>query len=385
MNVSTMLANRNLVIDTMSEVYNELKPYSHAEFWNFAEHQPIPNSVYVLGRQQVVENQDKFKAMAQDPQYTMIFGNSAEGSSTLIAQIKMLGLEELVLQKKILLISGGDMESTYPFLLHDHFLVRILDYDENLDAVKHTDKIFNQQQKPYKFLFLNGRARPHRKYLWEKFKRLGLLEQSLWTMLDSRPTLSNELTFVENDINVMATVSELRWLPAEYEVEQYKNSTVEPGPAQRTFVKNQLFNNTWGEIYLDPRPYIDSYFSLVTETVFEYPYSFRTEKTAKPLAMGHPWICATSAGWYRDFRNLGFRTFDHLIDESFDSIDNNQARMNRIIDTVQDLCRQDLVSFLQASEEVCKYNQQHLFEFAKTVRGEFPTRFFNFVKPYINE
>jgi hypothetical protein len=89
-----MLGNRNLVIDTMSEVYAELSPYAIAEFWNFSEHDPIPNSVYVLGRQQVVENVDKVKRLAQDPAYTMVFGNSAEGSSTLIAQLRVLGLEE---------------------------------------------------------------------------------------------------------------------------------------------------------------------------------------------------------------------------------------------------------------------------------------------------
>ena len=60
-----MLNGRNLVIDTMSEVYHELKKHATAEFWNFAKHEPIANSVYVLGRQQVVENQEKFGVWQQ--------------------------------------------------------------------------------------------------------------------------------------------------------------------------------------------------------------------------------------------------------------------------------------------------------------------------------
>ena len=383
-----MLGNRNLVIDTMSEVYEELLPWSTAEFWNFSEHDPIPNSIYVLGRQQVVENVDKFKRLAEDPEYTMVFGNSAEGSSTLIAQLRGLGIEELVLNNKILLISGGEIETRYPYMLHEHFLIRILDYQENIEELQRTEEIFNKIDKPYKFLFLNGRARPHRKYLWEHFKRRGLLDNSLWTVLDSRPTVVRNFNFYEGDVNVMATNTPLQSLPARYEVDKYRNTQRDPsdwswaGSTNRTFIKNDLFNNQWGDIYLNAEPYIDTYFSLVTETVYEYPYSFRTEKIAKPLAMGHPWICATSYGWYRDIQNLGFQTFGHVIDESFDLIENDQDRMDKIITVVQDLCQQDLASFLRECYNVCKYNQQHLVEISTKVRKEFPDRFSQFIKKY---
>ena len=140
-----------------------------------------------------------------------------------------------------------------------------------------------------------------------------------------------------------------------------------------------------GDIYINANPYIDTYFSLVTETVFEYPYSFRTEKTWKPIAMGHPTIFASNYGYYRDFHNLGFRTWGHLIDESFDMIDNVQDRIVRISEVVKDLCNQDLPAFLAAAEETCKYNQQHLAEMRIKVRKEFPDRFRQFINKYINE
>jgi hypothetical protein len=372
----------------MSEVYEELSPYATAEFWHFGDHDPIPNSVYVLGRQQVVENVDKFKRLAQDPEYTMVFGNSAEGSSTLIAQLRVLGLEELVLNNKILLISGGEIETQYPYMLHEHFLIRILDYEENIEEMKRTEEIFSKTDKPYKFLFLNGRARPHRKYLWEHFKRQGLLDNSLWTVLDSRPTVVRNFNFYEGEVNVMATNTPLQSLPTQYEVKRYCNDQRDTsdwswaGPPNRTFVKNDLFDNQWGEIYLNADPYIDTYFSVVTETVYDYPYSFRTEKIAKPLAMGHPWICATSRGWYQDIQNIGFQTFNKIIDESFDLINNDQERMDRIITVVQDLCQQDLASFVKECYNVCKYNQQHLAEMSTKVRKEFPERFSQFIKKY---
>jgi hypothetical protein len=375
-----MLANRNLIIDTTSEVYHELRPWCNAEFWDFASHKPVPDSVYVLGRQQVVENLSKFKELAQDPRFVMIFGNSAEGSDTLIGQIQMLTLEQLVVTGRVLLIGGGDMESHYPYIQHDHFLCRILDYPENIAEIAKASSIFDKLNKPYKFLFLNGRARPHRKYLWEKFREMNLLDQSLWTMLDTGPTISRHFRFEKNGTNLMATNSPLRRLPAEYEVERYRNTKINDNT--RSFVKHEIFENQWGEIYLQAEPYVDTYFSLVTETVFSYPYSFRTEKIAKPLAIGHPWIAASGVGYYRDIRNLGFKTFDGIIDESFDSIENHQDRMDRIAMVVEDLCNQDLQSFLLSCKSICKYNQQHLAQFALENKSGFSDKFFNFVQQH---
>jgi hypothetical protein len=145
------------------------------------------------------------------------------------------------------------------------------------------------------------------------------------------------------------------------------------------FVKNKLFNNKWGEIYLKAKPYQDTYFSLVTETVFDYPYSFRTEKIWKPVAIGHPFIAVANQGFYQDLHNLGFQTFGSVIDESFDQIENNTDRLDRIVEIVQDLCQQDLASFLDSCYNTCKYNQQLLAELGPRIRAEFPQKFLNFI------
>jgi hypothetical protein len=91
---------------------------------------------------------------------------------------------------------------------------------------------------------------------------------------------------------------------------------------------------------------------------------------------------AATPGFYRDVRNLGFRSCANVIDESFDQIDNAQQRMDRIIEIVHDLCQQDLGSFLSACRDTCKYNQQHLAQLRENVNQEFPQRFFQFIKQY---
>ena len=178
----------------------------------------------------------------------------------------------------------------------------------------------------------------------------------------------------------MLTPIKIKTLPEKYEVDRYRQQV------NKTFnsrsIKKELFNQEWGEIYIEPAPYIDTYFSLVTETVFDYPYSFRTEKIWKPIAMAHPWIAVANAGYYRDMRNLGFQTFGHVVDESFDNIEDSQKRIERIAQVVQDLCQQDLEVFLKECYNVCKYNQQHLAEMRIQIRQEFPKRFFQFIADY---
>ena len=66
----------------------------------------------------------------------------------------------------------------------------------------------------------------------------------------------------------------------------------------------------------------------------------------------------------------------------FDLIDNDQDRIERIAQIVNDLCQQDLASFLKECYNRCKYNQQHLAEMRSKVRNDFPERFFQFLKQY---
>jgi hypothetical protein len=233
----------------------------------------------------------------------------------------------------------------------------MLDYTENLQAIAEYKHEWSTE-RPYKFLFLNGRARSHRRHLLHRLEPI--LDQAIWTNLDNTHGESVKL------------------LDAKYEFSFYKNNTTIEALG---FVKYKLFNNDWGEIYLASRPYTDTYFSLVTETVFDYPYSFRTEKIWKPIAMGHPFIVASNSGYYRDLHQLGFQTFGNLIDESFDSITDNQERIERIAQVVEWLCQQDLASFVKECYNVCKYNQQLLAELSPRVRADFPNQF----EQYINE
>jgi hypothetical protein len=375
--------NFKLVLDTFCEVYDLLKPWADDHFWDLTRHNLVPGAVYLIGRQQMVANAPLVREMAESGNFVIVHSNPAEGSETLRNKCYSYGIDQLVLDRKILLLSGGEMAPDWPYMLFDSFLPKVLDYEENIQAIEQAQAIFTKTNKPYKFLFLNGRMRPSRKYLVEQFNLTGVLDQSLWSLLDGHSNTRGVLKLMHQGQDLMKTSRPVKYLDPAYEVDAYSANV--DRPVQESYVKPALFNNDWGEIYLKAAPYVDTYFSVVTETVFDYPYSFRTEKIWKPIAMGHPWIAVANEGYYRDMHNLGFRTFDSVIDESFDLIPNSQDRIERIAQVVDDLCGQDLVSFLKECYNTCKYNQQHLADMRVRVRKEFPDRFHQFIQQHLHD
>jgi hypothetical protein len=209
----------------------------------------------------------------------------------------------------------------------------------------------------------------------EKMRDTKLLEHALWTNLDTTPVYHHEY-----QTDILSRESVIQSLSAKYEIEKYvtniKNQYVNP------FVMHELFDNQWGAVYTRAEPYIDTYFSLVTETVCDYPYSLRSEKIYKPLLIGHPFIAVANRGFYRDLHRAGFQTYHTLIDESFDLIDNNQDRLDRIVDIVKDLCSSNLDEFLVAAQAISKYNQQHMVEQGPRIKQEFPDRFWQFLQQH---
>ena len=363
-----MLGNRKIIVDEWAEVWDLLKSCADGSFWQWPE-QLDPDAVYIVGRVVLKENWVAITEWATKYPGHVIFSNPAEGSETILLQLRRLVIADYVRDGRIGLLTSGDMEPGWNYCKTDCYFSNIVEYLENLDAATHN---VQTQYKPYDFLFLNGRLRPHRKYLIDAMREQGLLDRALWTNLGDHVemTWSSKLQ--------TSTAEPIRLLPQQYEIDRAlpNMDTVPEG-----FVKHHLFGNTWGDAIVNPRAYVDTCFSVVTETIFDYPHTFRTEKIWKPMIMCHPFVAAANRGYYRDLHSAGFKTFGHLIDESFDTIDDPRDRANRIVDTVADICYNGAASFLESARSVCKYNYQQLREHNARERAELPER----LAQYINE
>lgn len=84
-----------------------------------------------------------------------------------------------------------------------------------------------------------------------------------------------------------------------------------------------------------PQWYNDTCFSLVAETeVNASDYIFITEKTFKPIAYRHPLLLWAQPGTLARLHELGFETFENLFDESYDTVIDNDIRMDIILKNV---------------------------------------------------
>jgi len=110
-----------------------------------------------------------------------------------------------------------------------------------------------------------------------------------------------------------------------------------------------------------PEHYNNSYCSIVLETHFDADGSggaFLTEKTFKCLKHGHPFVIIGPPGSLDTLRKLGYKTFDHAIDTSYDWEPNNTRRWNMARDAVKQISQSDMHSWFQTVYRDVLYNQQ---------------------------
>jgi hypothetical protein len=103
---------------------------------------------------------------------------------------------------------------------------------------------------------------------------------------------------------------------------------------------------------------------IVLETVFDQHKVHLTEKVFKPMVMRQPFFIAAGAGSLEYLKNYGFRTFDHVWDESYDLEHDHQRRMHMIVNEISKICAVPESKFKRMIEEcqsVIDHNHQHFF------------------------
>jgi len=81
----------------------------------------------------------------------------------------------------------------------------------------------------------------------------------------------------------------------------------------------------------DSNDYKNSGIEVVLETLFDDSRLHLTEKSLRPIACGKPFILAATAHSLQYLRDYGFKTFDGIIDESYDLIQDPLERLAAII------------------------------------------------------
>jgi len=107
--------------------------------------------------------------------------------------------------------------------------------------------------------------------------------------------------------------------------------------------------------------FTDSYCNIILETHFDADGSggaFLTEKTFKAIKHGQPFVVVGCPGSLAALRELGYRTFDHAVDNSYDTIKNNTERWIAARSAIAQLKSQDLHTWFDTCRSDVEHNQQ---------------------------
>ena len=119
---------------------------------------------------------------------------------------------------------------------------------------------------------------------------------------------------------------------------------------------------------------IDSFWHIVTETVYYYNKLHLTEKIFKPIVSKQPFMLLAAPGNLAYLKSYGFKTFDTVIDESYDNILDNDLRIEAVVRQLHWYCNltpDEKADIIRQLEPIIDYNFHHFYgEFKHIITRE---------------
>jgi hypothetical protein len=181
---------------------------------------------------------------------------------------------------------------------------------------------------------LLGRKKPHRDLTYDFLINTGLINDGIVTYVNDHQINFNESNWIWEDTGL----------------EEYENVewTVD-------FVRYYGYRMSLSQV-IPINIYNQTAYSLVCETNFDNDYVFYTEKTVKPIIARRLFVMVSHQYALRGLRSLGFRTFDGIIDESYDTIEPTIDRHRAALEQLRWLCTQPQETILPQIQEIVDHN-----------------------------
>lgn len=106
--------------------------------------------------------------------------------------------------------------------------------------------------------------------------------------------------------------------------------------------------------------YNETAYTLVAETSYGNHYSFYTEKTVKPILGQRLFITLSGQYSLRNLRNIGFKTFDCVVDESYDLEEGLVERCKLALEQVKYVSSLEQETVLEKIRPICEHNYTHM-------------------------
>lgn len=235
--------------------------------------------------------------------FKIIVSEPWESKDTILKRLNILHIENI----NYILWSGD--ASWFWFIMYDKY--------------KNKKLIFDHSKKNFDFFYLNKNPRAHRIELFNKIINNQLLDKSLYSFTSKG---------IELDKNY-----ELPWSPED----KYPNKGLDQ------------------DIY--ELPYNHSCYNIVSET-HVHDEIFITEKIWKPIIAQQIFVVHGKKNYLQDLKNLGFQTFNTIIDESYDKESEPKKRINKIVELCKWLKKQNWKELYEQTKDIREHNAQHFFK-----------------------
>jgi hypothetical protein len=191
-----------------------------------------------------------------------------------------------------------------------------------------------------KFLCLNRRMFNHKYKIIEELFNRGLLDDTRFTWVNNKTPVynlnKNLLSKLEIDPNNFTSI-------------QLENDVM--------YGVDLSYNDQY--LYtINPDWYYKSRVNIITETILNEKEIHITEKTWKAIYLGVPFVISASVGHLKTLRDMGFKTFNSVINEEYDNMVGDH-KIKRVVDSAIELS-----NLYNSPEvlEVCKFNQDLYFD-----------------------
>ena len=119
---------------------------------------------------------------------------------------------------------------------------------------------------------------------------------------------------------------------------------------------------------------VNAFWHIVTETVFFYDKLHLTEKIFKPIVSKQPFMLLAAPGNLAYLKSYGFKTFESVIDESYDTIQDNDLRIEAVVRQLHQYCNlsgKEKTDIMRAVEPIVLHNFHHFYgEFRHIITRE---------------
>ena len=134
----------------------------------------------------------------------------------------------------------------------------------------------------------------------------------------------------------------------------------------------------------EPNWYDDTYFTIAVETYINQTNVeneiegivsdqagpcelFVTEKTFKPIAHQHPFMVCGMKGTLSFLKEIGFETYDHIFDESYDTLDFFNERLDFVYENIKNFSKERYLDPL--TEQKIRHNYDLFYDRTKVLEG----------------